>query len=112
MSKLKNGIELTIQLQVLCEFIDQYPINREIKQAANALRKASEKDLSMEYNKIYKIDPEMSINICQKTAELAETIGKMDISELVLFSDFAKRFYDEKESIKENGFSLFNKILL
>jgi len=54
----------------------------------------------------------MSINICQKTAELAETIGKMDISELVLFSDFAKRFYDNKEIVKEKGMSFFNKILL
>jgi len=109
---LKNGLELTIQLQVLCEFLDQYPIKREIKQAANQLRKASEKDLSKEYNKIYKIDTEMSINICQKTAELAETIGKMDISELVLFSDFAKRFYDNKEIAKKKGMSFFNKILL
>lgn len=73
---------------------------------------SSEKDLSQEYNKIYKIDPEMSINICQKTAELAETIGKMDISELVLFSDFAKRFYDNKEIAKEKGMSFFNKILM
>jgi hypothetical protein len=109
---LKNGIELTIQLQVLCEFIDQYPVKREVKQAANALRKASEKDLEKQYAKVYAMSPEMSINICQKTAELAETIGKMDISELVLFSDFAKRFYDEKEIVKEKGMSFFNKILL
>jgi len=109
---LKNGLELTIQLQVLCEFLDQYPIKREIKMHANALRKASEKDLSQEYNKIYKLEPGMSINICQKTAELAETIGKMDISEIVLFSDFAKRFYDNKEIAKEKGMSFFNKILI
>jgi len=109
---LKNSLELTIQLQVLCEFIDQYPIKREIKMHANALRKAAEKDLSQEYAKVYKLEPEMSINICQKTAELAETIGKMDISELVLFSDFAKRFYDNKEIAKEKGMSFFNKILI
>jgi len=30
MNPLKNGLELTIQLQVLCEFLDQYPIKREI----------------------------------------------------------------------------------
>jgi len=112
MSKLKNGLELTIQLQVLCEFIDQYPIKREIKKAANQLRKASEKSLEQEYAKIYKLEPEMSINICQKTAELAETIGKINISELVLFSDFAKRFYDNREIAKEKGMSFFNKILL
>ena len=111
-SPLKNGLELVIHSQVFNEFLDQYPVKRELKQAANKLKKVSEKEYSKQYFEIYKIDPEMSINICKKTAELAEIIGKMDISEIVLFSDFAKRFYDEQESIKENGFSLFNKILL
>lgn len=112
MNPLKNGIELTFQTQVLCEFIDQYPVKREIKMAANQFKKVTEKDLNKQYAKVYEISPEMSINVCGKLQELAETVGKMDISELVLFSDFAKRFYDEKELIKEKGFSLFNKILL
>lgn len=112
MNNLKNGIELTFQTQVLCEHFEQYPVKREIKMTANQFRKAVEKDLNKQYAKVYAMSPEMSINVCGKLQELAETVGKMDISELVLFSDFAKRFYDEKESIKENGFSLFNKILL
>jgi len=109
---LKNGIELTFQLQVLNEFIDQYPVKREVKQAANALRKTSEKDLEKQYAKVYAMSPEMSINVCAKLEELAKTVGKMDISELVLFSDFAKRFYDNKEIVKKKGMSFFNKILL
>ena len=109
---LKNGIELTFQTQVLCEFIDQYPVKKEIKMTANQFRKATEKDLNKQYAKVYAMSPEMSINVCAKLQELAETVGKMDISEIVLFSDFAKRFYQERELIKKEGFSLFNKILL
>ena len=111
-NKLKNGIELTIQAQILFEFTEQYPVKREIKMAVNQLKKVAEKDLSKEYARVYAIDPEMSINLCQKTAELAETIGKMDISEIVLFSDFAKRFYDNRAIVNEKGMSFFNKILL
>lgn len=109
---LKNGLELVVHSQVFNEFLDQYPVKRELKQAANKLRAISEKEYSKQYFEIYKIDPEMSINICQKTAELAETIGKMDISELVLFSDFAHRFYENRHLVKEKGMSFFNKILL
>ena len=111
-SPLKNGIELTFQTQVLCEFMDQYPVKREIKMTANQFRKATEKDLNRQYAKVYAMSPEMSINVCGKLQELAETIGKMDISEIVLFSDFARRFYDNKEIAKEKGQSFFNKILL
>lgn len=109
---LKNGIELTFQTQVLCEFIDQYPVKKEIKMTANQFRKATEKDLNKQYAKVYAMSPEMSINVCGKLQELAETVGKMDISEIVLFSDFAKRFYDNRELAKEKGQSFFNKILL
>ena len=79
---------------------------------ANQFRKATEKDLNKQYAKVYAMSPEMSINVCGKLQELSETVGKMDISELVLFSDFAKRFYDNKEIAKEKGQSFFNKILL
>lgn len=109
---LKNGIELTFQTQVLCEFIDQYPVKREIKLTANQFRKATEKDLNKQYAKVYEMSPETSINVCGKLSELAETVSKMDISEIVLFSDFAKRFYANKELAKEKGQSFFNKILL
>ena len=112
MNPLKNGIELTFQMQVLSEFMDQYPVKREIKMTANQFRKATEKDLNRQYAKVYAMSPEMSINVCAKLQELAETVGKMDISELVLFSDFARRFYDNKEIAKEKGQSFFNKILL
>jgi hypothetical protein len=112
MNKLKNGIELTFQTQVLCEFMDQYPVKREIKMTANYFRKAVEKDLNKQYAAVYAMSPEMSINVCGKLQELAKTVGKMDISELVLFSDFANRFYDNKEIAKEKGQSFFNKILL
>ena len=111
-NKLKNGVELTFQTQVLCEFIDQYPVKKEIKMTANQFRKATEKDLNNQYAKVYEMSPEMSINVCGKLQELAETVGKMDVSELVLFSDFAKRFYDNREIAKEKGMSFFNKILL
>ena len=111
-SPLKNGLELVIHSQVFNEFLDQYPVKRELKQAANQLKKVSEKEYSKQYFEIYKIDPEMSINICKKTAELAEIIGKMDISEIVLFSDFAQRFYDNREIAKTKGMSFFDKILL
>ena len=109
---LKNGIELTFQMQVLSEFIDQYPVKKEIKMTANQFRKATEKDLNRQYAKVYAMSPEMSINVCGKLQELAETVGKMDISELVLFSDFAKRFYANRDLVKEKGMSFFNKILL
>ncbi len=112
MNKLKNGVELTFQTQVLCEFMDQYPVKREIKMTANQFRKATEKDLNKQYAKVYAMSPEMSINVCGKLQELTETVGKMDISELVLFSDFANRFYANKELAKEKGQSFFNKILL
>lgn len=109
---LKNGIELTFQTQVLYEFIDQYPVKREIKMAANQFKKVTEKDLTKQYAKVYEMSPEMAINVCGKLAELAETVGKMDVSEIVLFSDFAKRFYNNREIAKEKGQSFFNKILL
>ena len=112
MNKLKNGLELVVHSQVFNEFLDQYPAKRELKHAANNLKKVSEKEYSKMYFEIYKTDPEMVINICKKTAELAETVGKMDISELVLFSDFAKRFYENRHIAKERGQSFFNKILL
>ena len=92
--------------------MDQYPVKREIKMTANQFRKATEKDLNKQYAKVYAMSPEMSINVCAKLQELAETVGKMDISELVLFSDFACRFYANKELAKEKGQSFFNKILL
>jgi hypothetical protein len=109
---MKNGLELTISLQVVCELIDQYPIKREIKMTANNFRKSVEKDVNKEYLKVYASDPQLCINICQKTAEIAETIAKMDMAEMVLFSDFAKRFYDNREIAKSKGVSFFNKILV
>lgn len=109
---MKNGLELTFALQLVCELTDQYAVKREIKFTANNFRKALEKDLDKEYLRVYNASPETTINLSQKTAELAETIAKMDMAEIVLFSDFAKRFYDNKEIAKEKGMSFFNKILV
>ena len=109
---MKNGLELTFTLQLACELLDQYPVKREIKFTANNFRKALEKDLDKEYLRIYNASPETTINLSQKTAELAETISKMDMAEIVLFNDFAKRWFDNKGLAKEKGMSFFNKILI
>lgn len=109
---MKNGLELTFVLQLACELIEQYPIKKEIKFTGNAFKKALETDLNKEYLRVYNSDPEMTINICQKTAELAGIVGKMDMAEIVLFSDFAQRFYDNREIAKQKGLTFFNKILI
>lgn len=109
---MKNGIELTFVAQLFCELADQYKVKREIKMTGNAFRKAIEKDIDQEYKKVYIASPETTINLSQKIAELAETVGKMDMAEIVLFNDFAKRWFDNKEIVKEKGQSFFNKILL
>jgi len=109
---MKNGIELTFVAQLFCELADQYKVKREIKMTGNAFRKAIEKDINQEYQKVYNASPETTINLSQKIAELAETVGKMDMAEIVLFNDFAKRFYDNRHIAKEKGQSFFNKILV
>lgn len=109
---MKNGIELTFVAQLFCELAEEYPVKKLVKFTANAFRKAIEKDLDQEYKKVYDLSPETTINLSQKTAELAQTVAKMDMAEIVLFNDFAKRFYDNREIAKEKGQSFFNKILL
>lgn len=109
---MKNALELTFALQLVCELTDQYNVKKEIKFTANNFRKSLEKDLDKEYLRIYNASPETTINLSQKTAELAETISKMDIGEIVLFNDFAKRWFDNKEIAKAKGISFFNKILV
>lgn len=109
---MKNGLELTFVLQLACELTDQYPVKKLVKFTANAFRKALETDLDKEYFRVYNASPETTINLSQKTAELAQTIAKMDMAELVLFNDFATRFYENREIAKEKGTSFFNKILI
>jgi hypothetical protein len=109
---MKNALELTFALQLVCELTDQYNVTKGVKFTANNFRKVLEKDLDKEYLRIYNASPETTINLSQKTAELAETVGKMDMAEIVLFSDFAKRFYDNREIAKAKGVSFFNKILV
>lgn len=109
---MKNGLELTFTLQLVCELIDQYPVKQKIKMTANSFRREMEKDLDKEFLRVYNNSPETTINLSQKTAELAQTVAKMDMAEIVLFNDFAKRWFDNKEIAKEKGQSFFNKILV
>lgn len=109
---MKNALELTFVMLLARELIEQYPVKREVKFTANKFLNTIEKDLDNEYVKIYNASPETTINLSQKTAELAKTISQMDMVELVLFNDFAKRFYDNRHIAKEKGLSFFNKILI
>lgn len=109
---MKNGIELTFVMQLVRELNEQYPVKREIKFTGKAFAKALEKDLDQEYLRVYNASPETTINLSQKTAKSAEIVSKMDMAEIVLFSDFAQRWFDNKEIAKEKGMSFFNKILV
>jgi hemerythrin-like domain-containing protein len=109
---MKNGIEITFTAQLFRELAEQYPVKKLVKFTANAFLKAIEKDIDQEYKRVYDLSPETTINLSQKIGELAETVGKMDMAEIVLFNDFAKRFYDNRHIAKEKGQSFFNKILI
>ena len=111
-SPLKNGIELAFLMQIVVELTEMYPLKREIKMTANKFKQASEKNLSLEYSKIYNLSPEMTINVHKKLEKLSQIVAKLDISEMVLFSDFAERFYNNKQIATEKGLSFFDKILL
>ena len=99
-------------MQVVVELTEMYPVKREIKMTANKFKQASEKDLNKEYSKVYNLSPEMTINVHKKLEKLSQIVASLDIAEMVLFSDFAERFYKNKQVATEKGMSFFDKILL
>jgi len=111
-SPLKNGIELAFLMQIVVELTEQYPVKREVKMTSNKFKQACEKYLDKEYANIYNLSPEMTINVHKKLEKLSQIVAKLDVSEMVLFSDFAERFYNNKHIATEKGLSFFEKILL
>ena len=99
-SPLKNGIELAFLMQIVVELTEMYPVKREIKMTSNKFKQACEKDLNKEYSKVYNLSPEMTINVHKKLEKLSQIVAKLDVAEMVLFSDFAERFYNNKKIFK------------
>lgn len=105
-------IETLFLAQLLKENIEDAPNTKLVKFTANSYIKASEKFVNDDYARVYVTDPEMTINICQKLELIAQTVSKLQLDEMVLFADFAEKFYENREQIKTDAETFFNEILL
>jgi hypothetical protein len=105
-------IETFIYGQLLKESMEDDQDTRLVKYATKAYLRASEKELDHHYAKMYKNDPTMVINIAQKLELIAQTVSKLQLDEMVLFADFAEKFYENREQIKTDAETFFNEILL
>lgn len=108
--KLKNGLELTTTLQLALELCDQYPVKQKLKQSLKSFLKEAEKDISLEYQKVYDTNPEFAINAVKKKHELVKIIAEFDEADFILCSEFLKKFKDNIHLARKNGLVFFDKI--
>lgn len=108
--KLKNGLELTTTLQLALELCDQYPVKQKLKQTLKSFLNEAEKDISLEYQKVYNTNPEFAINAVKKKHELVKIISEFDEADFILCSDFLQKFKDNIHLARKNGLVFFDKL--
>lgn len=108
--RLKNGLELTTTLQLSLELCDQYPVKHKLKQSLKNFLNEAEKDVSLEYAKVYNTNAEFALNTIKKKHELIKIIAEFDEADFILCSDFLKRFKDNLPLARKNGLVFFDKI--
>lgn len=108
--QLKNGLELTITAQLFLELCGQYPVKRLLKSKLNAFLLEAEKDIEKEYNKVYNTSPEFATNAMRMRAELISMLADLHEADLMLATDFMKKFINNLPIARQKGILFFEKL--
>ena len=88
----KNGIELLLSLQLSIELMDQYKMHGLAKRYAKMFVSQIEKEISKDYDNLYNNSPEFTTNAMNLKNRLITDIAEMNEADVMLFSEFTKKF--------------------
>jgi hypothetical protein len=89
-------------------FTTQY--RQTIKNLINRLNKELEQVVFEEYTKVYKTDPEMTINILRSIESIITKLQTSTIDEIVMIDAVVDKYKENKEWFMENGNAEFLKL--
>lgn len=107
---LRNGVELVLSLTLSMELLDVYKAKHLLKKKIDICRSALEEQIVSDYDRIYKKDPELVTNAMNKKNALISQVAKYNEPDVILFAEFAAKFDENIDSIREKGVIIFDKL--
>ncbi|AIX11852.1 hypothetical protein [Flavobacterium phage V157] len=106
-----NGLELLLTSQLVLELFENYKITGIEKRYGNMFVDALAKKTETHYNQVYRQDPEFTTNSLKLKERLIKQIAEFNEADVILFSDFTKKYIDNIEIARQKGVVFFDKLL-
>jgi hypothetical protein len=111
MNELRNGLELLLTGQLFLDISDSYKLSGLLKKRGNLFIKDLELSIKKSYDKVYKDDPEFTINSINIKQRMISQIAQMNEADAILASEFLDRFDKNIDLARKKGVIFFNKLL-
>lgn len=109
--KLRNGLELTVTLQLALEIMDSYPVKFMVKKKLKEFLEVAEQDIGKEWARVFETSQEFAINALKKKHDMIKIIATFNEADAILCGEFLKKFNDNLPLARKNGLVFFNKII-
>jgi hypothetical protein len=111
MHELRNGLELLLTGQLFLDISDSYRLSGLLKKRGNLFIKDLESAIKTSYDKVYKDDPEFTLNSINIKQRMISQIAQMNEADAILASEFLDKFGENIEAAREKGVVFFDKLL-
>ena len=111
MSELRNGLELLLTGQLFLDISDNYRLSGLMKKRGKLFINDLESAIKTSYDKVYKEDPEFTLNSINIKQRMITQIAEMNEADAILASEFLDKFGKNIEIARKKGVVFFDKIL-
>lgn len=99
---MRNGLELVLTMQLALELMDEYKLKGVVKNKANLFKKSIEKEVTKSYDRNYAIDEQITLNAMNLKHRLISQIATLSEDEAMVFSEYANKFFEDKDTYIKN----------
>lgn len=107
---MKNGLDLVFTMQLALELMDEYKLKGVIKNKANLFKKSIEKEVTRVYDINYLENEKVTINAMNMKHRLISQIASLSEGDAMVFSEYANKFFENKEKAIEHTEIIFKDI--